>query len=63
MTKLIISCFCGLLIFSSCNSPQPKKVEKKITTTFNSFTLTGNLKSYLSEKVYLNKITKQLIPI
>lgn len=61
MNKLILSCFCGLFIFSSCISPQPKKVEEKIDTTSNRFTLTGNLKGYLSNKVYLNKIIEHSI--
>lgn len=56
MNKLIISCISCFFIFFSCISPQQKKVEKKITETSNGFTLKGNIKSYLSDKVYLNKI-------
>jgi len=61
MNKLIINCISCFFIFFSCNSPQQKKVEKKITETRNGFTLNGHIKSYLSDKVYLNKILEHSI--
>lgn len=61
MKKLILSAICGIFIFFSCISPRPVKVENKISESRNSFTLKGHLKSYLSNKVYLNKIIESSI--
>lgn len=61
MNKLIISCICSIFIFFSCISPQPKKVKKTINETSIGYTLEGTIKSYLSNKVYLNKIIENSI--
>jgi len=61
MNKLIISAVCGIFIFFSCTFSESKKVEKTIDKELNGFILRGHLKSYLADKVYLNKIIAESI--
>jgi len=55
MKKLIFCCCCSLVLFC-CNVPEKKTVQKINKSSFNGFELNGTLNSYLSDKVYLNKI-------
>lgn len=55
MNKLIIG-FLGIFIICSCNNPLQKTITKENTQTSQRFILNGQIKSYLSNKVYLNKI-------
>ncbi|MBE0423724.1 MAG: DUF4369 domain-containing protein [Lutibacter sp.] len=54
MKKIVTACLIGLFIFS-CNNPKSQS-EKETDANKNGFLLKGTLKSFLSEKVYLNKI-------
>lgn len=56
MKKIILVCFSFLLIFFSCNPPKKNNVKNEQTAVANKFILSGTLKAYLSDKVYLNKI-------
>jgi len=59
MKKIIFSCFCSFVIFYSCNVPEKKSKQHKTESSINSFLLKGTLNSYLSDKVYLNKIIER----
>lgn len=54
MKKIVTACLFGLFIFSCNNTVSPLKKEKD--SVKNGFVLHGTLKSFLSDKVYLNKI-------
>ncbi|RXP55765.1 DUF4369 domain-containing protein [Lutibacter sp. HS1-25] len=60
MNKLIICCFCSLIIICSCTT-STKKIEKQQQPTKADFVLKGKLTSYLSDKIYLNKIIENSI--
>jgi len=63
MNKLIICCFCSLIIICSCTT-STTKIEKQKQPTKADFVLKGKLTSYLSDKIYLNKIIENsIIPI
>jgi len=61
MKKLLISCFCCILIIYSCNTPQTNKIEIKNNQKVDGFVLKGTLKNYLANKVYLNKIIENTV--
>lgn len=54
MKKIVTACLFSLFIFS-CNNPKSQP-EKENSANKNGFVLKGTLKSFLSDKVYLNKI-------
>lgn len=61
MKKLIIGCLCSIFIIYSCNNSVENSIKKESNTTSNGFILKGTLKSYLANKVYLNKIIENTI--
>jgi len=54
LKKIVIASILSLFIFS-CNNPLSQS-EKELDSKKNGFVLHGTLKSFLSDKVYLNKI-------
>jgi len=56
MKKIIILFLVSFIILFSCNNPKKKTPQHKIKSSLNGFILSGSLNSYLSDKVYLNKI-------
>lgn len=54
MKKILIACLFSLIIFSCKNSKS--QLEKETDSIKSGFVLQGTLKSYLSDKVYLNQI-------
>lgn len=64
MKKIIVYCICSIIILSSCSTPEKKSIERESISPTNSFEVVGTLQSYLSDKVYLNKIIEEtLYPI
>ncbi len=62
MKKIVTACLFGLFIFS-CNNPT-SQLKKEKDSKKNGFVLQGTLKSFLSDKVYLNKIiTNDIQPV
>jgi len=62
LKKIVTACLFGLFIFS-CNNPT-SQLKKEKDSKKNGFVLQGTLKSFLSDKVYLNKIiTNDIQPV
>ncbi|WP_457616120.1 DUF4369 domain-containing protein [Lutibacter sp.] len=62
MKKILIFCFCSIFI-SSCNKPH-KSLQKKENNQKNShksFVITGKVKNFYTNTVYLNKIDEYTI--
>ena len=55
MKKIITIWLCCIVIIA-CNNQKSKHQKINVPQNFDGFKLTGTLKSYLSDKVYLNKI-------
>lgn len=52
------------IVFMACNNENSQKKDAAVTSEIEGFVLTGTLDSYLSDKVYLNRImANQLFPI
>lgn len=62
MKKILLACLVSIIIFSCNNSAS--QLEKESNANKNGFVLKGTLKSFLSDKVYLSKITgKDIQPV
>lgn len=60
MNKIITIWLCCIVILA-CNNQKPQQQKISISKNFDGFELTGTLKSYLSDKAYLNKIVDNSI--